>query len=194
HKVVEIAAEAKYSACPFECLSVCRCHSVRVVSPLLASARMRSNAGDHHRTSNQYFAADDGLAFVHASNVVHGFDPVSARPALRGEERVQSVGVSARISIGHDLSALFVIGRIHHPPTDLVRWKWHLKLGEDLFDVKPLLNRGILVVRHVRGVLLQNGISLSETCDSSGISPCCWFPLPFPLPFPLESRNSTLSA
>ena len=42
----------------------------------------------------------EAFAFLYSGNVVHRVDLVLARPALGREERVQPIGISARIGIG----------------------------------------------------------------------------------------------
>src|ERR1035438_9378467 len=55
-------------------------------------------------------ARDDALALLYAGDIGHRFDLVLTRPALWREQRVQPVGVGARIGVRHDLPALLVVG------------------------------------------------------------------------------------
>ena len=70
--------------------------------------------------------------------------------------RVQPVDISARIGIEYDLPAFLVVGVVHHPPLNLLGWKWHFKLCEDLSDIQRLGERGIVGVRHGRKTLRQS--------------------------------------
>jgi len=51
----------------------------------------------------------EAFAFLYSGNVVHRVDLVLARPALGREERVQPIGISARIGIRYDLAPSLVV-------------------------------------------------------------------------------------
>jgi hypothetical protein len=53
-------------------------------------------------------------------DVAHRLDLVLADPALWPDKRVQPIGVSAGIGVGHDLTALLVVGCVGNSPPDLV--------------------------------------------------------------------------
>ena len=82
-EVIEVSSEPKTGTSPLERLGVGRSHPVVVVGPLLAGSGVRPKTNDRDRTGDQDLAGDDGLALLHPGYVVHGFDAVTARPALR---------------------------------------------------------------------------------------------------------------
>ncbi len=97
---------------------------------------MRPNAKDRDRAGDQHLARDDALALLHPGDVIHRLDLVLPRPALGREERIQPVGVSARIGVGYDSTALFVVAGGRESPPDLRRWKRNLKVREKVLNVQ----------------------------------------------------------
>ena len=104
---------------------------------------MRPQADHDDRAGDQHLAREKAFALLHPGDVVHGLDLVLARPALRREQRIQSIGVGARIGVGYDLAPFLVVRGVGNAPLDLVRWKWDLKLRKDLCS-HPVLRKMLL--------------------------------------------------
>ena len=134
-EIVEVAAEAEAGACPLECLGIRRCHAIVVVGPLLSGPRVRPKTDDRDSAGDQHLPGDDGLTFLYSGDVVHRLDPVLARPALGSEERVQPIGVGARIGIRYDLPALLIARSVGDAPPDVIWRKWDRELFEELLDI-----------------------------------------------------------
>jgi len=82
---------------------------------------VRPQTKDRDGATDQHLAREDALTLLHPGEVAHGLDLVLARPALRREERIQTIGVSARVGVGYDLAPILIVAGVGDAPLDLVR-------------------------------------------------------------------------
>ena len=93
-EIIEVASQSKTAASPFEGLGLRRSHRVILVGPLLAGPRVRSEPVDGHLARHKDLAGDDFGVALDTRDVIHRDRLVVARPALRADQRIQTVGVS----------------------------------------------------------------------------------------------------
>src|SRR4029077_10374206 len=133
-EVVQVAAEAKTSASSFEGLGLRRCACVLVISPLLASRRVRAKTTDTKLASNKDF--DDGLLILAALKIGGGVHLILPGPASGGEQSVEPVGVGTLIRIRDHLAARFsFFALIRDPPVDHSGIEGELQSRAKIFDL-----------------------------------------------------------
>ena len=87
-----------------------------------------------------------------AGDVVHRDRLVTTGPALRADQRVETVGVGARVGVRYDLPAGAVVGGVGHPPQNLVNRKWHFQFDQQFFIAEFLHGREVSFgIEGVRG-------------------------------------------
>ena len=97
---------------------------------------------------------EKAFALLNPGDVVHGLDLVLARPPLRGTQRIQAIGVGARIGVRHDLTTFLVIGSVGDPPLDLFGWKRDFEFRKDLVHIQSRGRCCCVLSRHGKAPVL----------------------------------------